>query len=533
MPPRRKRPPAKDDSESQSKAARLMQLGRKSHVSQSGIAKLLESVQKDGLPESFSRATLYRARKKISRETTPYGPLVVDHDLRTGVIGIQQPMPILYKCTNDCEGFRALLASTHRRCAGSTVPWRIVMHNDGITPQDSVSLHDRRKLVSFYWSFLDFGVDALSVEANWFVLATVRKSVFNSYDGGLSAFFRDCLRKYFFESGGNDFGTTGLMVPKLMFLMLAHPHVVIADCPALKDFFMSKGHTGYLPCLLCANVINTRFFDDSIGPPFVTIACDQWSRFLLHSDASIKRVLENLRLDGGEEKELVAGFSYHENSLALDPLIDIPRMTMYDWMHIYLVGGLLDNELGQCMASLKHNGAPTTYEVLGAFVQRFKWPSKQAPSKKLFDEEAIRKHTRSKSFSCTASELLSLMPVLAYYFVAVALPQGVCVPQVQSLISLLDEVELVATVRTGIVSPSQLRSATSRHFTLFKEAYGEGSVVPKHHFALHLWHMLQIFGCLLSCFTMERLHQIWTKYAKNSPQHHQLRDWHHRRNYLR
>ena len=192
-------------------------------------------------------------------------------------------------------------------------------------------------------------------------------------------------------------------------------------------------------------------------------------------------------------------------------------MTMYDWMHIFLVGGLLDNELGQCMYALRQACAPTTYAILGDFVNRFRWPGNQAPAKKLFDADAIKKHEKSRTFTCTASELLSLVPVLAYYFVAVALEQGVCPAHVRSLIALLDAVELVAAVRTGVVSPDQLKEVNSRHLELFKAAYGEDNVVPKHHFAQHLWRMLQRFGCLLSCFTMERLHKLCTKYAK--PRH--------------
>ena len=52
------------------------------------------------------------------------------------------------------------------------------------------------------------------------------------------------------------------------------------------------------------------------------------------------------------------------------------------------------------------------------------------------------------------------------------------------------------------------------HIELFKLAYGDDSIVPKHHYALHLWKMLAEFGFLISCLVLERLHKIPKRYVK-------------------
>ena len=44
--------------------AKLNNLGKKSFVTQSGIATLVRPIKEEGAPEVFSRSSIYRARKK-------------------------------------------------------------------------------------------------------------------------------------------------------------------------------------------------------------------------------------------------------------------------------------------------------------------------------------------------------------------------------------------------------------------------------------------------------------------------------------
>ncbi len=53
-----------------SKRRRLTTLGRESHVTQSGLCKLVRGFQKDGVPEYASRAVRYEARKERCSEPT-------------------------------------------------------------------------------------------------------------------------------------------------------------------------------------------------------------------------------------------------------------------------------------------------------------------------------------------------------------------------------------------------------------------------------------------------------------------------------
>ena len=55
----------------------LLSLGKNSYVTQSGIRHLLKQIEQDGLPEHYSRGSLYRARKAFcNEEQGRFGPVV-------------------------------------------------------------------------------------------------------------------------------------------------------------------------------------------------------------------------------------------------------------------------------------------------------------------------------------------------------------------------------------------------------------------------------------------------------------------------
>ena len=96
------------------KGTHLNDLGRNSHVTQRGIAKLLTAVKRDEIPEAFSERTQYRDRKRFAMTKTPHGKLVereVLHltDGAQETIGIQSPLAFFYQSLVDCAGFRLMV----------------------------------------------------------------------------------------------------------------------------------------------------------------------------------------------------------------------------------------------------------------------------------------------------------------------------------------------------------------------------------------------------------------------------------------
>ena len=515
--------------------ANVNDLGRRSHVSQSGIATLLNDVRMHGMPEHSSRNYQYKERKRFASTMTPFGTLIVSErmHLENGAvhtIAVQNPMAILHQSMVECEGFRCLIRDAIAE-HGVGQPWHLIVYNDGISPQDSKSAHDKRKLVSFYWAFKEYGQRALSTEEAWGVLATVRLSLLEKYKGGLSRFTREFLDKQFFNktAGGNDFETTGMALPQCMsapagnrLTLNACLWCFVADEPALKDFFMIKGHAGLLPCILCSNVLLHRLYDPTVHAGFISTACTDWMAMKRHTDASIRVLYLHLAEQHGlaepddfKELELACGMNYSVFSLMAEPRIMVASMLMYDWPHTYVIGGLLDNEMGSLMQEFRRLRAPTSYDTLSAIVGRFTFPGRQRPNfDRLFDAAAVRSHYAAGAFKSSASDFLTLAPIFAFYMKHVALPQGHAQPMVVSMIAGFDVLSLLLCIRHGCVEPEVLKGAIEHHLRLFKAAYGPDAFVPKHHYAMHLWWMLYIFGMLLSSLPLERLHKIPKRYTR-------------------
>jgi hypothetical protein len=178
---------------------KLANLGRKSYVSQRGMQRLLQEVQKEGIPEAFSTRAQSRSRKALCSKMTPYGP-IVDHievpktkKTQPLVLTIQNPCAMLWTAVRDCRVFSELVNET----CNNDEPKHIIWYTDGISPADGLKKHDKRKATAVYWSILDFGARALSHEEVWFCVTTVRNNDLAGIEGGLSHVCRiaakDCV----------------------------------------------------------------------------------------------------------------------------------------------------------------------------------------------------------------------------------------------------------------------------------------------------------------------------------------------------
>ena len=140
----------------------------------------------------------------------------------------------------------------------------------------------------------------------------------------------------------------------------------------------------------------------------------------------------------------------------------------------------------------------------------------------LFSEAPARNNLRKGTFTASASEFLTLLPILLRYLLAVCLKRGECMPQVESMIAVLLVVELLLAVRTGAVDPDQLYTAILKHLNLFKAAYGTGPCRPKHHYVIHLSACLRRFRTLLHTLVQERKHRLVLRYGRDRDS---LKNW--------
>ena len=338
-----------------SKRRRLTELGRSSHVTQAGLASIVDAFKVDGVPEHASRAVQYKARKERCSEKTLHGPLVEPFEVPTRQgpfqIALQNPRVMVHEMCKASEDFSAMVRT--KLCANPG-ECRLVVYQDGVSPADGLAKHDRRKLVAFYWSFIDLGQEYLFKEDVWMVLACVRVTVIKKIDGGLPHLARLlCKRLHTDFQDGMDIVVGGGRRARVT----ARIHCSLMDEVALAEFTGAKGHAGFKPCMLCANVVNYsitrggRSLQGSAADGWeVDFTCTDCTKFQLHTDESVRDLLHKLQAykteltaDDFSERELIFGYNLNDHGILLDPdgILGVTGV-MYDWMHVYLVNGRID-----------------------------------------------------------------------------------------------------------------------------------------------------------------------------------------------
>ena len=159
---------------------RLAFMAHESNVSRAGLAKLVDSIREDGIPLHSSRATQYRARKRICRQSTRYGPLTYEVDCEARQkpvrLPIQNPFAALSLAASTSDDVaRALKRALDRSPCDSTDPWRIILYQDGVDPSDGLGVNHGRNTCVLYWSFLEFERD-LCREELWFTVNVTRQN---------------------------------------------------------------------------------------------------------------------------------------------------------------------------------------------------------------------------------------------------------------------------------------------------------------------------------------------------------------------
>ena len=313
--------------------------------------------------------------------------------------------------------------------------------------------------------------------------------------------------------------------------IFADIRVILADIPALKDCLHCKGHGAHKCCPLCINACNHK----QVNPYhlqsafFKTITCFDWATFEKHTDQSLidtmqritnyhdQRLANRLTQEKYEEYERIHGWSWsYFNVITNERMrVRVASCVMYDWAHVYVNDGIADIEMGQCMKALHLSMPRTSYTECGQYCDSFTFPKSRGSPTHVFNDASNRNNLKKEAFTSSASEFLTLAPIVYRYLKKVALPRNQSVPQVMSLIACLDVVMIWMAVQVGCVTPLKLNEKILAQLVLYKAAYGDDGVRPKQHYALHLGHMLERFGFLLSTFTHERKHRLVKRYTRD------------------
>ena len=531
------------------RAEALSSLGRNSFVTKSGIEKLLKAVRDDGIPETFDRKAQYRARKDMCPSTTTYGELVVtvpvtlhkkDRKGKTVPVaesfGFQNPLAFLaYHCAESPQYADIVMNALEHHPCDPTRPWNVILYQDGVDPSDGLANCHSRKSCVFYWTFSEFGMRALAHEEVWGTVCVTRMHEANELSGRMSELTSKVLDQFFGDTYNIRISGVSVVIKGSQQQQRAHITakigVLLADEPALKEMTDCKGHAGHKCCLLCMNatLVNTQRPLHTVSDYAVPISSTKLTDFKLHTNDTIRHVMLRLkdysdRVKAGTmtndeftSRSAVLGWNWSDHNIVLNTryAIDLASVVMYDWGHTYVCEGVADVEFGKCMKVLAKRRSASTYPEFGTYLDSFTLPKSSPSPSHLFRADAIRNNLRKSSFTASASEFLTLVPIIARYFQAVAaMRDDGCRDVVDSMIAVLWVVVLLQAIKACNVSPDLLAAAISAHYDLFIRAYGAEDARPKHHYALHLPEMLRFFGFLLSTFTHERKHRLVIRYTR-------------------
>jgi hypothetical protein len=180
------------------------------------------------------------------------------------------------------------------------------------------------------------------------------------------------------------------------------------------------------------------------------------------------------------------------------------------------VSGVFNVHVGQLMAFLK--GYNITYAMMHTYIQEFHWPAQvgSLTGKDACCPKRAKSSWTAGEFRVAASEGLSLYPILANFMQALIANAGTA-PEVRQhvlcFLLLVSVFELIRRSSRGTVLPAQLAAATGLYLSAFRELYGDGVMIIKFHYTLHLPMYLQRYGMLPNCFVHERKHKLPKRFA--------------------
>ena len=199
------------------------------------------------------------------------------------------------------------------------------------------------------------------------------------------------------------------------------------------------------------------------------------------------------------------GITYSpEALLACDELRSMlvpARQWMHDYMHALLSNGLLSYATFFLMQELDCWSTFAGYATFWNLPKQFA----SAPISSLFESKRLAKHKKSEKLNCTASELLSALPVLVHFLKKVH-TAALQAPSTQAFLAMCALLEVLHAGYSGKVTGHMV-------FVLVEDALEKWKTAgwpfrKKNHWLLHFHQSFEDHGHLIGCFTMERKHKM-------------------------
>ena len=349
------------------RAAKLRRLNsfrrRLPHCSANALASILNDIKANGMPEGGTSRGVFKDARNLQNAThTPFGKIlqsisVIDKDDAEQQLTIAHPIALLWVASSECSSFSMFfLAKLKETPPSIDKPWRLVAYTDEVTPGNPLAQKSNRKLQAFYWSFLEFGLSALSREEAWFSTAITEYSVHVS---GLSAGLSQVVGSIFklFFSEGINLAVTGVLLhfdghtPVRLWAVLGG---MLQDGGAHKAVWHSRGDSASKFCILCKNLFDQESeIADADGTNLLSCNCLTWrelvpatSNNLRNNARFLERQASIAQTDEFRDMQQALGMTHHKHGIlldrSLDEFVDPVGVYQHDWMHAIFVDGVFN-----------------------------------------------------------------------------------------------------------------------------------------------------------------------------------------------
>ena len=352
------------------------------------------------------------------------------------------------------------------------------------------------------------------------MVATLVEStaVKSTIDGGVSSVMRALVDQCFF--GEHDVSRAGWMVEftdgsaTTLFMRIG---IIVSDEAAIHHMFNCKGSSGLKCCCLCSNVYNKNETRGIIerDPTAVHHTCTDWSKVQLTTPDLLNAIFTTLASATGSaadiaEMETSLGWMYHPKALLaterLRSLVSPLSSCTWDWMHVFYVSGIF-NTCSFLVIKLIID-SHVKRDDIHCFVASFTCPSKVKPADVL-TAKRWKSSTEAGHLRASASECLSLMPILAQYcqhLLDMRHGSGDLRLQLRCFLMLCRVLALISRGPRLGINPDELRTAINNFIRNFVYLNTNEKLTPKWHFMQHLPDQIH-GGWLQNCFVHERKHK--------------------------
>ena len=510
------------------------------HMSASAMSSLLQELHEHGMPELHTRAHLAEATDHELNSHDAYGPLLYTEPAVTKTeqpteIVLVNPLSLLYAAYEQGGSMTELIdkAMTDHPPTPDK-PWRLLVYFDEVVPGNPIGYANKRKVWVCYFSFAEYGAVHLQNEASWLPCMEIRSNQVDTIAAGISQVCALILKAWFCNPKC-DIRNAGIVLKSptgeshRIFVVMS---MLLQDGAAHKYVFHTKGDSGTKFCMLCRNLfgVRTDIVDPETGQTILKASINYEHECVFATDDDIRNSMLRLvdkkhTLDAESFKkwQQAVGFNYQPHGLLLDTdLHDVLQpvsMYQHDWMHTMLVTGVFHTVMYLLICALKAAGScgGKVYETLSQYVSLWVHPVGRTTGKldECFNKAREDSNTRAHTFKCTASDGLSLFPIIAMFLTTAVLPHNVCVLACNAFLAMADLIDMFQATATKHISPNQLSLTIYTFLKACIDAGWEMHMHPKFHWLVHFPAHLKQHGFLPSCWVHERKHKVSKRYAND------------------